>query len=187
MTSERDKFEGDERVTKAYRELGAEKTPESLNQTIIEMAAQDAQQAGARNTLSAVWMKPLAWAATIGLSLAIVLELTQVPTTTIRYDAPPGENRSAITKDEVADDVEVFRRESKRKMEVIAAPAPMAASAGLAEEKEADVAESCDAQAQLSADDWMACIEDLRQAGAAEAADREYEAFILKYPSNPEN
>jgi len=186
MTSERDKFEGDERVTEAYRELGAEKTPESLNQTIIEMAAQDAQQAGARNPLSAVWMKPLAWAATIGLSLAIVLELTQVPTTAVRYDAPPSENRSAITQDEVADDVEVFRRESKRKMEVIAAPAPMAASAGLAEE-EADVAESCDAQAKLSADDWMACIEDLRQAGAAEAADREYAAFILKYPRNPDN
>ena len=251
MTSERDKFEGDERVTEAYRELAAEKAPESLNQTILEMAAGGAKQAGARNTLSAVWMKPLAWAATIGLSLAIVLELTQVPTTPVRYDAVPraesvleeiaiqdadksqsnehqvleqaGAIRSAITKDEVADDVEVFRREAKGKVDFIAAPAqmpsspaptpvsvdqipddpqhsarkraedspdvnkPMASLAVFAEEKEADVAASCDAQAQLSADDWMECIDNLRQAGAAAAADREYEAFILKYPSDFEN
>ena len=256
MTSERDNFEGDVRVTEAYRELGAEKAPESLNQTILEMAAGGNNRSSVRNRLLGVWMKPLAWAATIGLSLAIVLELTQVPTAAVRYDAlprsetvleetatqdtdklqtiehrsleQPGANRSAITKDEVADDVEVFRRESKGKMDFVAAPAempsspapatvsvdltpdrpphtarkraegaptvqdsptvnePMASFAILAEEKEADTAESCDAQIRLSAEDWLECIDNLRQSGALEAADREYEALILEYPNESE-
>jgi hypothetical protein len=251
MTSERDKFEGDERVTEAYRELGAEKAPESLNQAILEMAAGGSKRSGARDKLLGAWMKPLAWAATIGLSLAIVLEVTQVPTAAVRYDAvpraesvleeivlqdtdklqtiehrvleQPGASRSAITKDEVADDVEVFRRESKGKMDFVAAPVqmpsspaptpvsvdqmpgdpqdtarkraadsltlnePMASFAVMAEEKEADTAESCDARIRLSAEDWLECIDNLRQSGALEAADREYEALILEYPNESEN
>ena len=250
MTSERDIFEGDERVTEAYRELGAEKAPEHLNETILEMAAGAGKHSGERDKPLVAWMKPLAWTATIGLSLAIVLELTQVPTANVRYDAAPhaesvleeiaiqdtdklqtiehrvleqtGANRSAITKDEAADDVEVFRRESKGKMDFVAAPAqmpsspaptpasvdhmpddlqdtarkraadsatlnmPMASFAVIAEEKEADFAESCDAQVRLSAGDWLECIDNLRQSGALEAADREYKALILEYPNESE-
>jgi len=241
MTSERDKFEGDERVAEAYRELGAEKAPESLNQTILEMAAVGSKRAVVRNLLSGAWMKPLAWAATIGLSLAIVLDLTEVPSATVRYDAVPsadsvleeiaiqdteelqtGANRSAITKDEAAGDVEVFRRETKGKMDFVTAPAqkpsspgpttvsvgqmpddpqhnarkrvadspaanePIASFAVMAEEKETDAVESCNAQARLSAEDWLACIDNLRQSGAMEAADREYEALILEYPNESE-
>jgi hypothetical protein len=135
----------------------------------------------------------------------------------------PGASRSAITKDEVADDVEVFRRESKGKMDFVAAPVqmpsspaptpvsvdqmpgdpqdtarkraadsltlnePMASFAVMAEEKEADTAESCDARIRLSAEDWLECIDNLRQSGALEAADREYEALILEYPNESEN
>jgi len=250
MTSERENFEGDARVTEAYRELGAEKAPERLNQTILEMAVGGSKRSGERYQPLVAWMKPLAWTATIGLSLAIVLEITQVPTTNVRYDAAPraepvleeiaiqdtdklqtieyraleqtGANRSAITKDEVADDVEVFRRESKGKMDFVAAPAqipsspaptpasvdqipddlqdtarkraadsatlnePMASFAVIAEEKEADLAESCDAQVRLSVEDWLECIGNLRQSGALEAADREYEALILEYPNESE-
>ena len=248
MTSERDNFDGGERVSEVYRELGAEKTPESLNQRILEMSTRSGSRSGARNMLSGIWMKPLAWAATIGLSLAIVLEFTELPTTAIPYDTvpqaesipeevvirdtdrlqeiehrdleQPGANRSAIIKDEVTDDVEVFRREAIGKIDSVAAPAQMPSSAPvpspasvdqiphdlqdtarkrvvessapdesmasfavMAEEKEADTAESCSAEVRLSAENWLTCIDNLRQSGATEAADREFEAFILEYPS----
>ena len=36
--------------------------------------------------------------------------------------------------------------------------------------------------ARQSAEDWLECIEVLRESGAVEAANLEYEAFILEYP-----
>ncbi len=253
MTTESDPFERDELVTETYRELGVEKAPEHLNQSILRMASGGSKQTGAGKLLFAAWMKPLAWAATIGLSLAIVLELSQVPTAAVRSDTVPAvesireeaklqdasvlekaesparmqsrSNLQAISEDELGRsvasdaDVEVFSRETKGKIDAIAAPAPaqlspspvavpaaekpaspqstarkraadvptenksMASFAVLAEQKESDIAESCEAAVRLSADDWLLCIANLRQSGAEEAADLEYKAFILEYPN----
>lgn len=235
MTNERDTFEGNELVTETYRELGVEKAPEHLNQTILKMASDGSGKAGSRNGLFAIWMKPVAWAATIGLSLAIVLELTQVPTAAVRPDTVPPVDSVAeeiIMEDAAAGDVEVFSREAKGKMEAVSAPArltpspattatatpasapavspevaaaaeketrlrlsarkraadsvaadeAMASFALLAEQNDADLAGSCEPEIRLSAKDWLECIDNLRQTGKKEAADREYEAFILEYP-----
>jgi hypothetical protein len=89
MTTERDQDDRDELVSNTYRELGAPKTPLHLDQTILRMASDDDRRSGLRNTLTLAWMKPVAWAATIGLSLAIVLELTEVPTAAVLPDNPP--------------------------------------------------------------------------------------------------
>ena len=226
MTTESDPFERDELVTETYRELGVEKAPEHLNQSILRMASGGSKQTGAGKLLFAAWMKPLAWAATIGLSLAIVLELSQVPTAAVRSDTVPAvesireeaklqdasvlekaesparmqsrSNLQAISEDElgrsVASDADVAvpaaekpasPQSTARKR---AADAPtenksMASFAVLAEQKESDIAESCEAAVRLSADDWLLCIANLRQSGAEEAADLEYEAFILEYPN----
>jgi hypothetical protein len=252
MTTERDPFERDELVTETYRELGVEKAPEHLNQSILRMASGSSKQIGGGQFLFAAWMKPLAWATTIGLSLAIVLELSQVPTAAVRSDIVPAAVESireeaklqdasvldkaesparvqsrpilqAISEDELGRsvasdaDVEVFSRETKGKIDAIAAPAQLSSSpaaapaaekpaslqstarkrvadvptenesiasfAILAEQKESDIAESCEAAVRLSADEWLLCIANLRQSGAEEAADLEYEAFILEYPN----
>ena len=66
----------DSRVADAYRDLASEKTPAELDRTILSMAA------GAQRSpygKARAWVRPVAWAATIGLSLAFVLELSQVP------------------------------------------------------------------------------------------------------------
>lgn len=77
MTNERDKHEMDERVSETYRALADEQTPEHLNASVLRMAADRRPAASGRNFFAG-WMKPAAWAATVGLSLAIVLEVTQV-------------------------------------------------------------------------------------------------------------
>jgi hypothetical protein len=89
MTTERDQDTRDELVSDTYRELDAPNTPEHLNQAILRMASDDGRRVGIRNALHLAWMKPVAWAATIGLSLAIVLELTEVPTAAVRSDNVP--------------------------------------------------------------------------------------------------
>lgn len=51
-----------------------------------------------------------------------------------------------------------------------------------AEKKESGAAQFCDDEVRESADDWMACIKDLRTAEATEAADQEYQQLLLKFP-----
>jgi len=220
MTTGKEPFERDELVAETYRELGAEKVPERLNQSILQLAAGGSGRSPARNILFAAWMKPVAWAATIGLSLAIVLELTQVPTVAVRTDTVPaaervreeavlqdtdqlkktenrarlqsGPNRQLISEDKLEhsagthDDVAVFSRKTKGKVNAAAAPAPALVS-DLFLLEQADIADSCDAAVRLSRESWLECIENLRRSGSEEAADREYEAFILEYSVESRN
>jgi hypothetical protein len=86
MSNERDIPEtgrDDRLVSMTYREVADERAPEALNQSILQQAAAAAKPRYARNMS---WMRPMAWAATIGLSLAIVLEVTQVQQPEGAYD-----------------------------------------------------------------------------------------------------
>lgn len=79
MTNGRDKDDIDNLVSETYRELPSQQVPEHVNQAILRMAAETGH--GKQNVLFAAWMKPVAWAATIGITLAIVLELNELPVT----------------------------------------------------------------------------------------------------------
>lgn len=87
MTSEQDEKVTDELVSKTYRELDSVQTPDHLNQSILRMAAD--KKAGRNGFFAAAWMRPVTWAATIALSLAIVLELSDVPTAPVPVDVIP--------------------------------------------------------------------------------------------------
>lgn len=290
MTTEHENGDRDDLVSETYRELPAERAPEHLNQSILKMASEDTKRSGASRFFYSGWMKPVAWAATIGLSLAIVLELTQMPMTDLptntiprsqtpsatapsvksvsednlvedkrvveqaqerayqqtdallqesredefrqSVDAPAVENKAmrrpaaaavepsqaagqvpASTLEEiVAEDADRPAAEAKREIAVETNPEPFVdqaaarkrsadqaiADTGVAREKvaaegiaafaasaaigEADAGPACDPDTRRLADDWLACIEDLRASGADELADREYEAYVLEYP-----
>lgn len=67
----------DDKVSEAYKSLADERTPQHLDQEILQMAG-----AGVRRPLYSRWIRwtrPLAWAATITLCLAITLELSREP------------------------------------------------------------------------------------------------------------
>jgi hypothetical protein len=231
MTTEKETFEGIALVSEAYRELDVENAPEQLNQRILKMASKEGKKANEPGFLFTAWMKPLAWTATIGLSIAIVLEFSELPTATVPSDALVLQEEAAmldsnraeevaperrdISEDEIRKDVgtrdafEELSRQQKSKSEAVAAPAqssPVPATAASetssarkravnlpadgramasfsiqAEQKESDTANSCDEAIRLSREDWLECIDNLRLSGALEAADREYQAFILKY------
>ncbi len=100
MTSERDEKVTDELVSKTYRELDSVQTPDHLNRTILRMAA--GKKADRDGFLLAAWMKPVAWAATIALSLAIVLELSDVPTNPLSVDVmPAAESKLESIREEI--------------------------------------------------------------------------------------
>lgn len=92
MTDERFKNEGDTRVTRAYRDLGDESPPAHLDDAILRHARQASRPRYAKLRL---WTRPVAWAATVGLSLVIVLQLNdgvlQPDEETVPASAAPAE------------------------------------------------------------------------------------------------
>lgn len=79
MTAERNDKAMDEVVSKTYREHSVERAPEHLNRKILSMATAASDAKRGNRLWPETWTIPLAWAATVGLSLAIVLEVTQIP------------------------------------------------------------------------------------------------------------
>lgn len=100
MTKERKNDSVDELLSRTYRELADERTPEHLNSHVLRMAAKPDDSEAPKNSLQRLWTKPLAWAATIGLSLAIVLEITQIEEGLETYQAAPASIAPAIIGDE---------------------------------------------------------------------------------------
>lgn len=73
MTTEAN--DNDPRVSDAYREIASEATPAELDRKVLAMAAAEARAAYG---LPRTWFRPLAWAATVALSFAFILEMSQV-------------------------------------------------------------------------------------------------------------
>ena len=80
MTDERkttDSGKVDDRlVSEAYRDTAAETVPEHLNVAVLRTASKAARP---QYSLMRTWTRPVAWAAVVMLSFALVLELTQTP------------------------------------------------------------------------------------------------------------
>jgi hypothetical protein len=78
MTEERNQTDAraDALVSQAYRDLADERTPEHLDRTILRAAAKAARP---RYSRFIAWTRPMAWAATVMLSVALVLEVTNSP------------------------------------------------------------------------------------------------------------
>ena len=68
----------DEQVSAAYQDLAKERVPEHLDNSVLRMAKANVERP--KYSRWTAWSRPLAWAATVALCLAITLEVTQVPT-----------------------------------------------------------------------------------------------------------
>ncbi len=126
MSSEREKNAVNALVTETYRDLASEKTPEHLNRAVLKKAVlkqTSSKMRAAKEPLSARWMRPLTWAATIGLSLAIVLEVSKLPSIT---DADMAMPESVIAEPRPIRDE--FENAAVEAREVIESRARLAAS-----------------------------------------------------------
>jgi len=66
----------DEQISAVYQDLARERVPEHLDDSVLRMAKANAERP--RYSRWVAWSRPLAWAATVALCLAITLEFTQV-------------------------------------------------------------------------------------------------------------
>jgi len=76
MSNERKNRGEDPLVADTYKELAQERVPDHLNKRMLRLATREGRTPYSR---ARAWMRPAAWAATVGLSLAIVLEVTRLP------------------------------------------------------------------------------------------------------------
>jgi hypothetical protein len=67
----------DEKVSETYKSLADERTPQHLDQKILQMAGAEVRRPLYSRWIR--WTRPLAWAATITLCLAVTLELLREP------------------------------------------------------------------------------------------------------------
>lgn len=86
----------DAAVSAVYRELSAERAPEQLNARILAAARGASRRSSYSRSIR--WTRPLAWAATITLSLAILLQMTDLPEPDGRPLAVPGTPRADASR-----------------------------------------------------------------------------------------
>jgi hypothetical protein len=141
MSKKRRQHDGerDPVVSEAYRELSQERTPAHLDHVVLN-AARKAAKADRPREIS--WLRPAAWVTTIGLCLAIVLEITDpapqddaggAPTSghkELRGDAPALRQKRAETR---ATSVEEIPSRDEDVASVADSPLPTAAGREAAE------------------------------------------------------
>lgn len=210
MTDEREKSGRDAQVADVYRELADERTPQHLDDKVLRMAARDGRT---RYSLVRGWMRPVAWAATIGLSLVIVMELTLFSTIDPDYvppaDALPDDSAPKRSRAPERDDADelvpqtlTIVRDAEELARAQAGPdQPVASVEEVQQAPEAEIASSsafaagatraedfalaagCSDSEREAADSWHACIERLREQGLDQLAQKEEEAFRDEYPN----
>lgn len=203
MNDERDdRRDGDEAVARAYRELATERASATLNERVLRQAAHEAGRGYPRWI---GWLRPLAWAATVGLTLAIVIELGDTwapdggtvtemqpeealpPTASARREAAAGHGKDApAERSRAAGDAapasEAFAVDGAPMMEQAADIAAARAGSGSEEHTAAREAPACDDKVRARADTWYQCIVRLRDDGHTETAERELEELKEAFP-----
>ncbi len=104
MSNERKNRGEDPLVADTYKALAQERVPDHLNKRMLRLAAREGRTPYSR---ARAWMRPTAWAATVGLSLAIVLELTRLP------QIEPDSANIAVPKQELADKNDGVARQTR--------------------------------------------------------------------------
>lgn len=174
MTMDQDTEETDDRVSRTYRTLATETTPEHLNEKVLRTAFDTRHSGSKQIPLYVSWLKPAAWAATVGLSLAIVIEISEVSDSRGGVAATPAEPAASVRDQFIPSDDNILK-EAQELARLTAGP-----------NKEKSVfivpTSACDMAARETTESWMACIERLRESGRTEDADRENEVFTLQHP-----
>jgi hypothetical protein len=200
MTEERNQTDAraDALVSQAYRDLADERTPEHLDRTILRAAAKAARP---RYSRFIAWTRPMAWAATVMLSVALVLEVTNSPSPgVVSFDETIGtfevQSPEADAKDDgpvdspeesVVPASELTKKQSSDMRQKAAAIAEQEIAPQQPEAREraellSDAAFSapvadCDQDAVATPQTWLECIVALEDADRDDAA-REQRALL---------
>lgn len=178
----------DPMVSDQLRALADETTPNDLDRAVMREAKRALSADNRRGSFGA-WFRPVAFMATIGLSLVIILDLTDRSIFAPDPD-PSVELRSTATLNELkrreklsAGDAFTAKSEKAREhlqdLEVdYDASAPQPSTDAVLQTPPAE----CSDVEKSAAQTWWQCIESLREAGQLEAANRQLENLRNQFP-----
>ena len=178
MTNEKDTR--DPSVSATYRKLATEEPSAELDEQVLAMATRIQRTPYG---MARAWIRPVAWAATIGLSLAFLLEMSQF--TPIDQQKTMLQKPLSAEQRAIAD--EAVTKAKAEKAQRLGVPrrtaVPTAAVASGAEAALDEPEQACGDTVRTSAESWYECIENLRDQGKAEQAAVELEEMRLAVPS----
>ena len=209
MSTDSDNDAGSGVLSATYRELAVEKTPPALDEAILEMAKTGRSAHAPAGNLFLRWTRPLAWAATIGLSLAIVLEVSR-QSPNVGYDHAAEPETPALQ--ESAQDNAPIRRQSEERQSLSGSESDGGASADrnlealqyvnpvtIEPKIQADASAApgapvlpdtagvgCHRDTRASSELWLECIRRLRRDGNTDLATSEYTEYLKRFPDKVE-
>ena len=159
-------------VRDAYRSMGGDSVPRRLDDRVLGQAHAEVEK-DAWLLWFLPWLRPAAFAATVGLSLAVLLEITEQPPV-----VPP----SPVTTE-----FATAAEDASTRIRAIGEDAAARVQAGdpdtaLYPSPEANAERFCDDEQSATPEGWRRCIEDLRDRGQHEEADAEMRRFREAYP-----
>ncbi len=179
----------DPEISAQYQALAKDTTPTDLDRIVLREAAKAVKSGGSAGR-SAAWYRPVTFVATLGLSLALLLELSEIPL----FD-PPSE--SGIQTDEPAD-ANIFQ-------DAVDSAATSVREVGAAADESLQlsnpdasstesitnptlpanavtVVSQCSDEERAMPEKWWQCIQELREAGQLAAAESELANFHKAFP-----
>lgn len=183
----------DANVSAGYRALPDEDTPGHLDAKIM-LAARNAAVKQTGIFRITAWLRPLAFAATAGLSIALLLEINESQILGLSVEShaptPAGADSSAAVPDSAATDsadTDRFRDAAGQALEQVREigasedatlkEMPKSTSEGSIQESS-----GCTTEQRSNPGDWMACIDELERSGMTAIADRELAELRQSFP-----
>jgi len=171
-------LENDPLVSAEYRALSTEQTPTALDEVVLEQA-----RAAAKNSWSQIfpslWFRPIAFTATLGLTLMLLLELTTTPESQPIIDTDTNVGRLQpnvpISNEHTSPRFSQPRKNKKPRFEKVEAFSTSAITSYIA-------ARSCTEEQMVDAPKWWQCITELKETGRNDEAKVELDFFKAVYP-----
>jgi hypothetical protein len=181
--------ESDPEVSTQYRALAKETTPGRLDKIVLR-AAGKAVRRDKPTGWGATWYRPVTFAATLGLSFALLLEISEFqffdspPDLTIQADAHPDGNAFRDAADSAAI---ILREVDATADESLQLSSPEASSTDAVSNpvlpaSAAAALHHCSDEQMALPEMWWQCIQELREAGHGAAAKSELDNLQESFP-----
>ena len=174
-------------ASESYRSVSAERVPPHLDKRVLKLAADEARK-DARFRWIIPWLRPAAFAATFGLSLAVLLEINNEPEVTNGITA---DDTGVAPSARVLDDFASAAADSSSRIRQIGETAAEreldgeSDTSAYARPESQDGRPFCDDEQSATPEAWQRCIERLRTEGRTREADSELARFREAYPDFP--
>lgn len=187
-------------LSTAYRTVAIERTPPALDRAVLALAKQEARVSAGSDWLNR-WYRPAAFVATVGLSFALILELSEMSKpglpdsdvdSSINRVAPISESPFQGAADATAQQLRRLEIDANSSMSEsppsMNEPGMPANSSGSDTGSLLPATDSCSDEQRASTASWWACIEELEKQGLTQAAERELQSLLRDFPgfSQPE-